>query len=109
MNMPANMLRRPVPISSVRPTQHVPSRYVDLDAIAQTAALLATARRPCLLAGHGVELSGASDALLQFAQAARVPVMTSPKGKGVFPETDPLSVGVLGFGGQNASLVASKA
>lgn len=99
LNMPANMLRRPVPVSAVRRAAQVWSKVVDLDAIASTAELLLSARRPCVLAGHGVELSGASDALLRFARAARVPVMTSPKGKGVFPESDPLSVGVLGFGG----------
>jgi len=99
LNMPANMLRRPVSVSSARPALRVPSRIVDSDGIAAAAALLANARRPCLLAGHGVELAGASDALLHFAHAARVPVMTSPKGKGLFPETDPLSIGVLGFGG----------
>ena len=99
LNMPANMLRRPVPARSARPVRRVTSRPIDMSAITTTVELLANARRPCLLAGHGVELAGASDALLQFARAARVPVMTSPKGKGVFPETDPLSIGVLGFGG----------
>ena len=99
LNMPANMLRRPVPVSAVRPVVQLTSGVVDLEAIATTVELLAKAQRPCLLAGHGVALASATDALLQFARAARVPVMTSPKGKGVFPETDPLSLGVLGFGG----------
>ena len=98
LNMPANMLRRPVR-RSARPVRRITSRPVDMNAIATTMELLDHARRPCLLAGHGVELARAADALLQFARAARVPVMTSPKGKGVFPETDPLSLGVLGFGG----------
>jgi acetolactate synthase-1/2/3 large subunit len=99
LNMPANMLRRPVPVAAVRSAPRRPSQVIDVAGIAATAELLANARRPCLLAGHGVELAGATDALLEFARTARVPVMTSPKGKGVFPETDPLSVGVLGFGG----------
>ncbi len=99
LNMPANMLRRPVPIGAARPALRVASRAVDVDAIGATSELLANSRRPCLLVGHGVELSGATAALLEFAHVARVPVMTSPKGKGVFPETDPLAVGVLGFGG----------
>ncbi len=99
LNMPANMLRRPVPISAVRPAPRLASSVIQMGAITATAELLAAARRPLLLAGHGVELSGATDALLKLAHAARVPVMTSPKGKGVFPETDPLSLGVLGFGG----------
>lgn len=99
LNMPANMLRRPVPTSSVRPAPKLISRVIDLQAASAAFELLASSQRPVLLAGHGVELAGASDALLQLAHAARIPVMTSPKGKGVFPETDPLSLGVLGFGG----------
>jgi acetolactate synthase-1/2/3 large subunit len=99
LNMPANMLGRPVPMAAARSAARRPSQLIDMDGIARVAELLANARRPCLLAGHGVELAGATDALIEFAHLARVPVMTSPKGKGVFPETDPLSVGVLGFGG----------
>lgn len=99
LNMPANMLRRPVSAAAVRSAPHSISRVCDAEGIAATADLLASARRPCLLVGHGVESSGATTALLEFAHAARVPVMTSPKGKGAFPETDALSVGVLGFGG----------
>ena len=99
LNMPANFLRRPVQMKALRAAPQAVSHAVDMAAIASTVELLMHARRPCLLAGHGVELGGGADALLQFARAARVPVMTSPKGKGVFPETDPLSIGVLGFGG----------
>ena len=99
LNMPADMLRRSVPVGAVRPALPFVSQVIDLGALASAAALLALARRPCLLAGHGVELAGAADDLVRFAHAAQVPVMTSPKGKGVFPETDALSLGVLGFGG----------
>ena len=99
LNMPANFLRRPVQMKALRAAPQAVSHAVDMAAIASTGELHMHARRPCLLAGHGVELGGGADALLQFARAARVPVMTSPKGKGVFPETDPLSIGVLGFGG----------
>ena len=88
LNMPANMLGRPVPMAAARSATRRPSQLIDMDGIARTAELLANARRPCLLAGHGVELAGATDALIEFAHTARVPVMTSPKGKGVFPETD---------------------
>jgi acetolactate synthase-1/2/3 large subunit len=102
LSMPADLLSRPTRFSQSRPERYRPgSRQVDLDAIARAATLLAGARRPCILAGHGVALSGAEAELLALAHAHRIPVATSPKGKGCFPERDPLSLGVLGFGGHD--------
>lgn len=99
LNMPADMLRRPVALEAVSPPVPKSSRAMDWGALQAAFQVLAAARRPAVLAGHGVALAGASEALGRFARAARIPVMTSPKGKGVFPETDPLWLGVLGFGG----------
>jgi acetolactate synthase-1/2/3 large subunit len=100
LNMPADLLRRLVPANTVGPKAYAVPRALDLAAASSAAALLSEARRPCLLAGHGVAVSGgACEALLELARAAQVPVMTTPKGKGVFPENDALSLGVLGFGG----------
>lgn len=100
LNMPANMLRRPVAANvRHRASATTGAGLLDQQALATAFDLLSRARRPCLLAGHGVDSAGASEALLSFARLARVPVMTSPKGKGVFLETEPLSLGVLGFGG----------
>ncbi len=99
LNMPADMLRRPVSVKAVTPPPRKSSRSMDWSALQSAHQILSEARRPLVLAGHGVALAGASEALARFAHVARIPVMTSPKGKGVFPETDPLSLGVLGFGG----------
>src|SRR5262249_7042289 len=71
----------------------------DAPALGMAFELLAEAQRPCLLVGHGVALAGATDELVRFARDMQIPVMTSPKGKGILPETDPLWIGVLGFGG----------
>ncbi len=102
INMPADMLRGPIRHETLRPEQYrVSAHTVDNDAVERAARLLATARRPYLLAGHGVALARASDALLELARAFQIPVATSPKGKGVFPENHPLSLGVLGFGGHD--------
>jgi acetolactate synthase-1/2/3 large subunit len=55
--------------------------------------------RPVLLAGNGMRGAAQAAALLRFAEHAQIPVITSPKGKGVFPESHPLSLGVFGIGG----------
>ncbi len=63
--------------------------------VAQVAALLAGARRPALVLGGGVVSAGpeAVAAAGGLARALRAPVVTTCNGKGVVPESDPLSLG----------------
>ena len=65
------------------------------DVRAAVKALLA-AKSPLLYVGEGVYYADATAELLQFAEAARMPVLTTLKAKGTFPENHPLSVGVRG-------------
>lgn len=65
------------------------------DVKAAVKALLA-AKDPLLYVGEGVYYADATNELLQFAEMAQVPVLTTLKAKGSFPETHPLSVGVRG-------------
>jgi acetolactate synthase I/II/III large subunit len=102
ISLPADVVGRPVRYTPAVPAQYRPmGTPIDFPAITRAASLLAQAKHPCILSGHGVALSHASDALLDLARAAQIPVATSPKGKGTFPEGDPLSLGVLGFGGHD--------
>ncbi len=65
------------------------------DVRAAIKALLA-AKDPLLYVGEGVYYANATAELLQFAEAAQVPVLTTLKAKGTFPENHSLSVGVRG-------------
>jgi acetolactate synthase-1/2/3 large subunit len=65
------------------------------DVKAAITALLA-AKAPLLHVGEGVYYAGGTAELLQFAERAQVPVLTTLKAKGAFPENHPLSVGVRG-------------
>jgi len=65
------------------------------DVKAAVKALLA-AKDPLLYVGEGVYYADATAELLQFAEIAQAPVLTTLKGKGTFPENHPLSVGVRG-------------
>lgn len=60
------------------------------------AALLAKAKRPIILAGGGVHLSGAYDALARLAREQSIPVAHTMSGKGAIACTDPLSAGEFG-------------
>ncbi len=79
-------------------TPSVPVRP-DPDAISQAARLIERAERPVVVAGGGVHMSGAWDALTRFANALNIPVATSINGKGSIAETDRLSLGVTGGNG----------
>ncbi len=59
-----------------------------------------------VLAGDGAERSDASQGLLKFAEEFHIPVATTLKAKGVFPEDHPLSLGVFGYAGTRHASVA---
>jgi acetolactate synthase-1/2/3 large subunit len=64
--------------------------------IEEAARLLAAAKRPLIVAGGGVHLSGAAQVLQAFSAATNIPVATTNMGKGAVDETAPLTAGVFG-------------
>ena len=58
--------------------------------------LLGKAKRPLVYAGEGAIYAHASAELKAFVELANIPVVTTLKAKGVFPEDHPLFVGVRG-------------
>jgi len=52
-----------------------------------------------ILAGDGAERSDAAKGLVTFAETFHIPVATTLKAKGIFPEDHPLSLGVFGYAG----------
>lgn len=65
--------------------------------IDEAVELLAAASSPLLLAGGGVHLSAASEAVAAIQSGTHIPVMTTVMGKGVVDERHPLSIGVTGY------------
>jgi acetolactate synthase-1/2/3 large subunit len=68
----------------------------DAASIERAAKLIAEAKRPILLAGGGVHLSQAAEALAAFAAALNLPVAHTMTGKGAIACTSPLSAGLFG-------------
>ena len=68
----------------------------DAASIEKAANLLAAAERPLILAGGGVHLSGAAEALQAFAESQNIPVAHTLSGKGAIACTHPLSAGIFG-------------
>lgn len=65
-------------------------------AVEKAAALLAQAKRPLILAGGGVHISGAAQELTCFASATNIPVAHTLTGKGAIACTHPLNAGLFG-------------
>jgi acetolactate synthase-1/2/3 large subunit len=61
--------------------------------------MLLSAHKPIILAGGGVIISGAFSELQSLAEMLMIPVVTTFKGKGSFPENHTLSLGPIGMHG----------
>ncbi len=71
--------------------------------VAAAAARILAAERPVIIAGNGVRIAQGYDQLQGLAEAAGLPVATTAAGKGCFPETHPLALGVFGTFGTAAA------
>ena len=71
----------------------------DLSELGRAVDLLFKAERPIIMAGGGVILSGAFSELQALAELLMIPVVTTFKGKGAFPENHPLAMGPIGMHG----------
>lgn len=84
-----------ITLPGYKPPKHAPD-----DKVKQALALIAEAERPVILAGHGVQMSGAMDELLQFAETTQTPVAMTLLGLGSLPASHPYSLGMMGMHGE---------
>ncbi|MEN8853877.1 MAG: biosynthetic-type acetolactate synthase large subunit [Akkermansiaceae bacterium] len=75
------------------------SLNINPTSVEEAAALIAAAKRPVILAGQGTMISRADEELMTLAEKLGCPVTSTLLGKGVFPETHALSLGMLGMHG----------
>ncbi|HVT49279.1 MAG TPA: biosynthetic-type acetolactate synthase large subunit [Vicinamibacterales bacterium] len=66
----------------------------------QAIELIRSARRPLVLAGHGLMLANATEALRNFVDATGVPVAVTLLGIGCLPASHPLNLGMMGMHGE---------
>ena len=78
------------------PTEHQPEP--DPTLVRKILHLLLDAKRPLILAGAGVLRSRSSDALVRLAGSVQVPVISSWRRGDVFPNDNPLYLGMSGLG-----------
>jgi acetolactate synthase I/II/III large subunit len=79
---------------------HAPDLETNRRQCQKALELINSARRPLILAGHGILLSGAMRDVLSFAEQAQVPVAMTLLGIGGFPASHPLNLGMMGMHGE---------
>lgn len=77
-----------------------PERAADRAALASALALINSAERPIILAGHGVILSEATDTVRRFAERGQIPIAMTLLGIGGIPASHPLNLGMMGMHGE---------
>lgn len=67
--------------------------------VQRALSMLLQAERPLILAGHGCLIGDAAQALARVSRILGIPVATTPQGKGVLDDQDPLYLGPTGRDG----------
>jgi acetolactate synthase I/II/III large subunit len=89
-----------LPVALPRRPARPEARPLDPSACADASNLIDSAKRPVILAGHGVLASNAGRQLRAFAERAGIPVATTLLGIGAFPASHRLALGMIGMHGE---------
>ena len=84
-----------------RPYRPHPMLRVDDAGLEHAVELIRNAKRPVILAGHGVSESGAMEQVRSLAERAEIPVALTLLGLGAFPASHPLNLGMMGMHGES--------
>jgi len=79
---------RPVPAAVVRP---------DETEVASAAEIISRSRRPLVWAGGGAVAAGAADEIATLVRRLGAGLLTSPNGRGIISEDDPVCIGNLSW------------
>ncbi|MGP8260137.1 MAG: biosynthetic-type acetolactate synthase large subunit [Acidobacteriaceae bacterium] len=99
----AQQASAPFDFAAAAPAPHRPHPMLraETNSIEQAIELITAAKRPVILAGHGVLISEAESQLLAFAERRQVPVASTLLGLGCFPTGHPLALGMMGMHGES--------
>ena len=76
-----------------------PQTKGDSEQIKKAAELINVSNKPLLYVGGGAIMGDAHKEVIDLARKCRIPVTTTLMGLGAYPESDPLSLGMLGMHG----------
>jgi acetolactate synthase-1/2/3 large subunit len=78
-----------------------PMLRAESDSIREAIELIKSAKRPVILAGHGIIKSESRDQVIAFAERRNIPVASTLLGLGAFPTDHPLALGMMGMHGES--------
>jgi acetolactate synthase-1/2/3 large subunit len=78
-----------------------PMLKAESGAMREAVALIQAAKKPVILAGHGITQSGAEAEVLAFAESRQIPIASTLLGLGAIPAAHPLSLGMMGMHGES--------
>ena len=78
-----------------------PMLRAESSSIREAIELIKQAKKPIILAGHGIVESGAEREVLAFAESQQIPIATTLLGLGCIPAAHPLQLGMMGMHGES--------
>ena len=97
LSLPLDVSSAPSPATRLSVSEPPAPPAPDPAACAEIAGALRASKRPLLVVGNGAR--GAAAEVRALAERLACPVVTTPHGKGIFPDSHPLHLGGIGFGG----------
>ncbi|HPB67553.1 MAG TPA: biosynthetic-type acetolactate synthase large subunit, partial [Candidatus Omnitrophota bacterium] len=103
IDLPKDISSAPFTAKTINPPMDLPgysiAAKVNIKSIKAVARMFKGTKRPLLLVGHGAVIAKADQEVRALAEKLQAPVICTLLGKGAFPETHPLSLGMVGMHG----------
>ena len=78
-----------------------PMLKAESSSIREAIEIIQQAKKPVILAGHGIVESGAEKEVIAFAEAQQIPIASTLLGLGAVPAAHPLQLGMMGMHGES--------
>ena len=85
------------------PGENPLDKEIDKKSLGDAADLIANSKRPVILAGHGILLSGASKEVIELSEKGDIPLSWTLLGSGAVPASHNLNMGMMGMHGEFAA------
>ncbi len=97
IEIPSDLTDEAVQMPAYRPSLPRHRSRPEASAVVAAAKMIAEAKTPLLLCGSGAVFANAATSVAQLADAVGMPVLTTPGGRGIYPEDGPLALGQTGL------------